>query len=118
MIRLEPAGDVLINLYLNGRVRNPEAILKFMAKLCYRCIARMTCRHHAVTRQSGLSRADRPDMQVVNVSYARLLTNKCADLIEIDIRWYCIHRHANGVAKQTPCSKQDDTRNDKTHYGI
>jgi hypothetical protein len=32
VVRFEPAGELLIDLYLNIRVRNPEAILKGRGK--------------------------------------------------------------------------------------
>jgi hypothetical protein len=62
VIRFEPAEYVFVNFDLNRCVADAETLLQLVRELHQKFVSGMAARHQAMTGQSGIGRAHRPDM--------------------------------------------------------
>ena len=108
--RFERAGDMLVHFDLDRHMADAEALVQLMRELDQKFVAGMTARHQAMTGQSGVGRAHRPNMQIVDRGNARLCLEKRTDLVGLDPGWNRVERHADAVAQQAPCARQNDPR--------
>src|SRR4029077_20941038 len=85
-----------------------EALGEIAAQFVQKCVAWMALWHDQMAGQRVLSRAHRPDMQVMHVDDALFRRKKAPNRRGIDLRRDRRHRHADGISEKAPSAPYDD----------
>jgi hypothetical protein len=111
MLQCQPAA-LVAGFDLNGRVRNPETPVKFLAHLIDELVSRRAARHHKMACQSDFRRAHRPNMKIVDARNTGEHLQILAHVSGLNLTGYCLERKVHRVFQQTPCTPYDYPRND------
>src|SRR5664279_374013 len=122
-----PSDDVIgcenalrrkIGLDLQGRMVDPEIRFQLPCDLHQEHVARMTRRHDKMRRQADFSRADRPDVQVMQLrdagARAKIFANACG----IDCLGYGVERHIDALPQKAPGAPDNDRHDGKARDRI
>lgn len=80
----EAAVDRIADFDLQCRMSDAKAIVEFVRKLIEERVTRMATGHNQVNSHCDRCRAQRPDMEIVDGTYARAVPKPFCDCLPVD----------------------------------